>query len=186
MTVNDAFDAERLRLPAMFAPVPVTTSVVLPTAVILTLPFAAGMLTLLLPFARVPLKVVAVIVFDAKLAVIPVTILSALLPFELEVTPARYTVFVVDVLVCTAAAFVADVALVAAPDRAPTNVVAVILAFDKLALMPVLITAELFPLALEVVNVGYTVVAVEVFCSRADALVALVAEPAVATFKFAT
>ena len=48
-------------------------------------------------------------------------------------------------------------------------------AFAKLALMPVLMTAELFPLALLVVNVGYTVVAVEVFCSRAAALVALVA-----------
>ena len=53
-----------------------------------------------------------------------------------------------------AAALVALVALVAAPDKVPTNVVAVILALPKLALMLVLITALELPFALDVVNVG--------------------------------
>jgi hypothetical protein len=94
------------------------------------------------------------------------------------------------ILGCAAVVTVpAVVALVAAPLNAPTKVVAVIEALAKLALMPVLITACELPLALDVLNVGYTVVAVEVFCSSAAALVAevaLSAAPAVATFKFAT
>jgi hypothetical protein len=68
-------------------------------------------------------------------------------------------------------------AVVAFPLSAPTNVVAVMLALAKLALIPVLITAELLPFALLAVNVGYTVVAVEVFCSNAAAFVAEVAVP---------
>ncbi len=91
------------------------------------------------------------------------------------------------ILGCAAVVTVpAVVALVAAPLSAPTNVVAVIEALPKLALIPVLNTAWLLPFALEVVNVGYTVVAVLVFCNKAAALVALVADPAVAAFKFAT
>ena len=69
----------------------------------------------------------------------------------------------------------AVVAEVAAPLNAPTNVVAVIDALPKLALIPVLITALELPFALLVLNVGYTVVAVEVFCNNAEALVAAVA-----------
>ena len=38
-------------VPEIFAPVPVTVNVVLPTAVITTFPFAVGILTLLLPLA---------------------------------------------------------------------------------------------------------------------------------------
>ena len=71
----------------------------------------------------------------------------------------------------------AVVALVAAPLSAPTNVVAVIDALAKLALIDVLNTADEFPLALEVENVGYTVVEVDVFCNNAAAFVALVAVP---------
>ena len=42
---------EMFSVPEMLAPVPVTTTILaLPTADILTLPFAAGILTLLLPF----------------------------------------------------------------------------------------------------------------------------------------
>ena len=74
----------------------------------------------------------------------------------------------------TAAALVA---LDAVPLSEPTNVVAVILALAKLALMLVLMTALEFPLAPEVVNVGYTVVAVDVFCNSAAALVAADAVP---------
>ena len=48
----------------------------------------------------------------------------------------------------------AVVALVAAPLNEPTNVVAVIEALAKLALMLVLNTAEELPFALEVVNLG--------------------------------
>ena len=73
------------------------------------------------------------------------------------------------------AAVVTVPAVVAAPLSAPTNVVAVIDALAKLELIDVLITADEFPLALEVVNVGYTVVALDVFCNNADAFVALVA-----------
>jgi hypothetical protein len=54
-------------------------------------------------------------------------------------------------LVVTVPAVVAEVA---APLNAPTNVVAVIELFARLALMPVLITADELPFALEVVNVG--------------------------------
>ena len=71
----------------------------------------------------------------------------------------------------------AVVALVAAPLSAPTNVVAVIEALPKLALIEVLKTADELPLALDVVNVGYTVVDVDVFCSNAAALVADVTVP---------
>ena len=67
----------------------------------------------------------------------------------------------------------AVVALVAAPVKAPTNVVAVIDALPKLALILVLITADELPFADEVVNVGYTVVEVDVFCNNAAAFVAL-------------
>ena len=87
-------------VPATLTPVLVTTkTLATPFDEILTLPAAAGMLTFELPFARAPVNVVAVIVFDAKLAVIPVTMFSALLPFEDDVTPAKYTVEEVEVLV---------------------------------------------------------------------------------------
>ena len=39
------------------------------------------------------------------------------------------------------------VALVAAPDNAPTNVVAVIELFDKLAIKPVLVNSVMLPVA---------------------------------------
>ena len=48
----------------------------------------------------------------------------------------------------------AFVALVAAPLNAPTNVVAVIDALAKLEVIDVLITADEFPFADDVVNVG--------------------------------
>ena len=83
-------------------------------------------------------------------------------------------------MVSTAAALVALVALVAAPLKAPTKVVAVILAFAKLALIPVLITAAELPAVLRVVKVGYTVVDAELtLCVNAVAFVAVVAEVAV-------
>ena len=43
----------------MFAPVPVTVNVELPTAVIITLPFADGIFTLLFPLAKGPIKLAA-------------------------------------------------------------------------------------------------------------------------------
>jgi hypothetical protein len=73
----------------------------------------------------------------------------------------------------TELAVVAYVAKLAVPLSAPTNVVAVIDALAKLELIEVLNTAWAFPLADEVVNVGYTVVALDVFCNKADAFVAL-------------
>jgi hypothetical protein len=79
--------------------------------------------------------------------------------------------------VVTVPAVVALPAVVAAPDSAPTNVVAVIEALPKLALILVLITADELPFALDVVNVGYAVVEVDVFCNSADALVALATVP---------
>ena len=67
-----------LAVPIILAPVPVTTNMLaLPTALILTFPFAAGMFTLLLPFAReppvilpttLPINVVAINAPFAKLA----------------------------------------------------------------------------------------------------------------------
>jgi hypothetical protein len=94
----------------------------------------------------------------------------------LPVTVSDVSVPVDVMLGCAAVVTVpAVVALVAAPLRAPTNVVAVMLELPKLALMPVLITALELPFALLVLNVGYTVVAVEVFCNNADAFVAAVA-----------
>ena len=47
---------EVLNVPVIFAPVPVTTTVVLPADTILTLPSATGMLTLLVPFDNGPTK----------------------------------------------------------------------------------------------------------------------------------
>ena len=63
-------------VPAMFAPVDVTTKVVVPPAVILTLPPLAGIATLLVPLAKTPVilpdtlptKVVAIIAPFARLA----------------------------------------------------------------------------------------------------------------------
>ena len=46
-------------VPAIFAPVPVTTNVVLPEAVRLILPLLLGILTLLLPLANAPIKLPA-------------------------------------------------------------------------------------------------------------------------------
>ena len=83
----------------------------------------------------------------------------------------------VDVLVRTAAALVA---VDAVPLKLPTNVVAVILAFAKLAVILVLITAAELPAVLRVVNVGYTVVDAELtLCVNAVAFVAVVAVVAV-------
>ena len=48
-------------VPVILAPVPVIVNVVLPTAAIVTFPFAVPMYTLLLPFANVPTKLLAVI-----------------------------------------------------------------------------------------------------------------------------
>ena len=70
-------------------------------------------------------------------------------------------------------AVVAAVAELAVPVKLPTNVVAVIEFAARFALIPVLITADELPLADEVVNVGYAVVAADVFCSKAAAFVAL-------------
>jgi hypothetical protein len=127
-------------VPDTFTPVPVIIKVVLPTAVMFTLPFAAGIATFEFPFAcvpnKLPTKVVAVMALFAIFALIPVTFSSATLPLADVEVPAKYTVVFTDVLLNTAAAFVAEVALVAVPDNEPTNVVAVILLFAKFALMP--------------------------------------------------
>ena len=73
-------------VPATFIPVPVTTTTLaLPADEILTFPFAAGILTLLLPFAReppvilpekLPTNVVAINAPFAKLAEIAVLLCS--------------------------------------------------------------------------------------------------------------
>ena len=63
----------------------------------------------------------------------PVTFSRATLPFAEVAVPNRYTVAPVDVLLSTA---VALVAVAAVPLSVPTNVVAVIALFAKLALMP--------------------------------------------------
>ena len=47
-------------VPDIFAPVPVTTNIVLPTAVILTLLLATGIDTSLLPFAKVELELMPI------------------------------------------------------------------------------------------------------------------------------
>ena len=66
------------RLPAILAPTPVTTTTLaLPTALILTLPLATGILTLLLPFARAPtrLPIFAVdVTFNEGTVNMPVTL----------------------------------------------------------------------------------------------------------------
>ena len=72
-------------VPVMLAPVPVTTIVVTPAAVIFTLPFDAGILTLLFPFANIPpmlpvilpTNVVAINAPFAKLALINVLLARA-------------------------------------------------------------------------------------------------------------
>jgi hypothetical protein len=98
------------------------------------------------------------------------------LAVTVPLTPSDVNVPTDVILGCAAVVTVpAVVALVAAPLNAPTKVVAVILALPKLALMLVLNTALELPLLLDVVNVGYTVVEVLVFCNNADALVADVA-----------
>ena len=70
-------------------------------------------------------------------------------------------------------AVVAAVAELAVPVKLPTNVLAVIELAARFALIPVLITADELPLADDVVNVGYAVVAADVFCNSAAAFVAL-------------
>ena len=70
-------------VPATLTPVPVTTNTLaLPTADILTLPFAAGILTLLLPFASGPIKLVAdkLPVILAPVVVIRILSLAANVP----------------------------------------------------------------------------------------------------------
>ena len=69
-----------LKVPATLTPVPVTTRIfALPTAEILTLPFAAGILTFELPFARGPIRLpalmlpVPVLKVPATLTPVPVT-----------------------------------------------------------------------------------------------------------------
>ena len=88
--------------PLIFAPVPVTTNILaLPTALMLTLPLAAGIFTLLFPFACTPIKLPTV--------ALPDTDSDASVP----------------VLVIFGCAFVVTVpAVVAAPLNVPTNVVA--------------------------------------------------------------
>ena len=144
-------------VPATFIPVPVTTTTLaLPTALKLIFPFADGILTFEFPFANTPTKLPDV--------VLPVTLKLVNVP---------------TLVILGCAAVITVPAVVALPDKAPTNVVAVIDALPKLALILVLITADEFPFADEAENVGYTVVAVDVFCNNADALVAEVALPTV-------
>ena len=91
----------------------------------------------------------------------PLVVKLAPVTFPLEVKLVRVPTPVI--FPCVAFVTVpAVVALVAAPLKAPTNVVAVIEAFAKLALMLVLNTAAELPFALLVVNLGYTVVEVDV------------------------
>jgi len=145
----------KLPVPTTFMPVPVTTTTLaLPTALKLILPFADGILTFEFPFANTPTKLPDVVLPDTvKLVSVPVLV----------------------ILGC--AAVITVPAVVALPDKAPTNVVAVIDALPKLALILVLITADEFPFADEVENVGYAVVEVDVFCNNAAALVALPTVP---------
>jgi hypothetical protein len=64
-------------VPVTFIPVPVTTTTLaLPIADILTLPFAAGILTLLLPFANTPTKLPDVVLPDTvKLVNVPTLVM---------------------------------------------------------------------------------------------------------------
>ena len=63
-------------VPAIFAPVPVTTNVVFPTAVRLILPLVLGIFTLLLPLASAPIKLPAVTLpVTAKLVNVPTLVI---------------------------------------------------------------------------------------------------------------
>ena len=115
-------------VPVMFAPVAViTTTFAVPAISKLMLPLAAGILTSLVPFARLPMKLAAV---------------------TLPVTAREVNVPTLVMFGCAAVVTVpAVVALVAAPLRAPTKVVAVIELFDRLAIKPVLVTSATLPVA---------------------------------------
>ena len=86
--------------------------------------------------------------------VFAVILAAVILPFTLRPVSVPTEVMLGCAAVVTVPAVVAEPALVAAPLNAPTKVVAVIELLDKFALIPVLMTALEFPLALEVVNVG--------------------------------
>ena len=116
----------------ILAPVPVTTNVVFPTADILTLPFAAGILTLLLPFASGPIKLAA----DKLPEKFPVPVILAPVPVTTNVVFPAATMFTLPSIagILTLLVPFDTVALTsvnAAP--LPTNPVAVIYPFAKLA-----------------------------------------------------
>jgi hypothetical protein len=115
----------------------------------------------------------------ARLAEIPVLITACEFPLALDVVNVGYTVVAEEVFCSNAAAFVADVALVAVPLNEPTNVVAVMALFAMLALMPVTFSSATFPLAEVDVPAKYTVVFTDVLLNTAAAFVAEVALVAV-------
>jgi hypothetical protein len=99
----------------------------LPATSKLMFPFAAGILISLVPFARLPMKLAAV---------------------ALPVTANALNVPTLVMFGCAAVVTVpAVVALVAAPLNEPTKVVAVIELFDRLAVRPVLVSSDTFPVA---------------------------------------
>ena len=80
----------------------------------------------------------------AKTPVLAVILAAVIVPL----TPNDVSVPTEVMLGCAAVVTVpAVVALVAAPDNVPTNVVAVIELLDKLAIKPVLVTSDMLPVA---------------------------------------
>jgi hypothetical protein len=156
----------------------VLTDVIFGCAAVVTVPAVVALpaLTAYVALATVPVTLAPTIELNPFPLPVNTPVLAVMFAaVTVPLTPNPVSVPTDVILPC--AAVVTVPAVVAAPDNAPTNVVAVIEALPKLALILVLITADELPFADDVVNVGYAVVEVDVFCNSADALVALATVP---------
>ena len=124
------------------APADVAIILAPPTAYRVTL-LLAVIVTLLFPFCSSPLLIVVM------LPVVKIALLASMLPtLALPVTPSEVSVPTLVIFGCAAVVTVpAVVALVAAPLKEPTKVVAVMELFDKLAMSPVLVNSATLPVA---------------------------------------
>ena len=135
-------------VPLTPSPVNVPTEVMLGCAAVVTVA-AVPALVANVAFATVPVTLAPAIALSplplpVNTPVFAVMFAAVMLPL----TPSDVSVPTEVILGCAAVVTVpAVVALVAAPDRAPTNVVAVIELFDKLAVKPVLVSSEMLPVA---------------------------------------
>ena len=138
---------EIFAVPLIFAPVPVIVNVVLPTAAIVTLPFAVAMLTLLLPLASGPIKLPPVILPVPVITPLPNPKLPTLaFPVVVIVLdPAAIIPIILPPVILPVVVIVLDPAAIIPIILPPVILPVVVIEFEPAAIIPIILPPVILP-----------------------------------------